>query len=435
MKTSLLALSLSFVGLFSTAADAAPLDPNAWYRLTTEFQGECKSLDVINDDKKDKLHLAPTDDVSGQHWKLTPVGDGYYRLTTMFTGPGKSLDIINGGNQDTPTLAPTGNYLGQHWKLTPNGDGTYRMTTRWKGTGRSLDIVNDAKAETPILAPTGSVSGQAWRLTKETSVGPVPSTLGLSSFYAKYLDAEGLPIVSSSKVPDAALYRVRYMVRQMLSRMPSVRAKLKTHKMRVVVMSTSEVTSNVPEFNGTIGTHTADGRHIDEVRGFGGTLTIPVTLCAEENVLCKKPDGSSTEDIFIHEFAHTLEVGMKEVWGAQFETELAALFAKAKLEGLFANTYAATNASEYFAEGVQSWFNINAEALPGDTIHNYVNTRKELKQYDPALHAFLSRYFPEDENNCSCHEKGAVQTPQDSSVKKKIRLPTMPSTKKPRLFR
>ena len=36
-----------------------------------------------------------------------------------------------------------------------------------------------------------------------------PANLGLDSFYKKYLDADGLPIVASSAVPDSALYRAR----------------------------------------------------------------------------------------------------------------------------------------------------------------------------------------------------------------------------------
>ena len=58
---------------------------------------------------------------------------------------------------------------------------------------------------------------------------------------------------------------------------------------------------------------------------------------------------------------------------------------------------------EYFAEGVQSWFNVNAQANPPNTVHNQVNTRAELKAYDPTLHALLEQYFAADEFKCSCH--------------------------------
>ena len=48
-------------------------------------------------------------------------------------------------------------------------------------------------------------------------------------------------------------------------------------------------------------------------------------------------------------------------------------------EGLWKTKYAAVNSREYFAEGVQSWFNNNR---PPDHDHNHVDTRKELIEYE-----------------------------------------------------
>ena len=69
--------------------------------------------------------------------------------------------------------------------------------------------------------------------------------------------------------------------------------------------------------------------------------------------------------------------------------------------------YAANNIEEYFAEGVQTWFNVNTEvnAEHGNGVHNMVNTREELKRYDPRLHAILSRYFPDTDEHVSRHKK------------------------------
>ena len=61
--------------------------------------------------------------------------------------------------------------------------------------------------------------------------------------------------------------------------------------------------------------------------------------------------------------------------------------------GLWRNTYAATNYKEYWAEGVQSWFNVNKEVLRVDGIHNDINTRRELIKYDPELAKLISKWF------------------------------------------
>ena len=44
--------------------------------------------------------------------------------------------------------------------------------------------------------------------------------------------------------------------------------------------------------------------------------------------------------------------------------------------------YAAKNRAEYFAEGVQCWYNTNRTM---DHDHNHIHTREQLKEYDPAL--------------------------------------------------
>ena len=41
----------------------------------------------------------------------------------------------------------------------------------------------------------------------------------------------------------------------------------------------------------------------------------------------------------------------------------------------------------------------------GDGKHNKINTREELKAYDPGLYAILARYFPEVKEQVSRHKK------------------------------
>lgn len=135
------------------------------YRLTTQWQGQGRSLDIVNDDRDRTPILADTGNFSGQMWNIKRQSNGFYRLTTEWQGEGMSLDVINDGTNNRLQLAPTGNFSGQDWKLTPQGDGFYRLTTMWRGEGMSLDIVNDGTNRTPILARTGDFSGQYWKLT------------------------------------------------------------------------------------------------------------------------------------------------------------------------------------------------------------------------------------------------------------------------------
>ncbi len=148
---------------------SAPFDARCYYRLTTLWQGEGMSLDIVNDGKDNNVPiLARTDNPAGQMWKLTPEANGFYRLTTKWRGT--SLSLANGtGNR--PLLVKSAAVPEQRWKLIPEPNGIYRLTTQAQGDALSLDIVNDSRANNiPILAKTGcNDSGQLWKVT------PVPT--------------------------------------------------------------------------------------------------------------------------------------------------------------------------------------------------------------------------------------------------------------------
>ncbi len=70
-----------------------------------------------------------------------------------------------------------------------------------------------------------------------------------------------------------------------------------------------------------------------------------------------------------------------------------AAYDAAMTAGLFANTYAATNPDEYWAEGVQDWFDTNLTADPANGVHNGIHTRAQLMTYDPGLAALIAEVF------------------------------------------
>jgi hypothetical protein len=129
-------------------------------------------------------------------------------------------------------------------------------------------------------------------------------------------------------------------------------------------------------------------------RGLGGSENDPYCSCAEENLLGLKGDPYAAESIVIHEFAHNLHLrGMNNV-DPTFDTRLRQTYDAAMKAGLWKTKYAATNHHEYFAEGVQSWFDNNRE---NDHDHNHVNTRAELIEYDPGLAAMCREVFGDTE--------------------------------------
>ncbi len=217
---------------------------------------------------------------------------------------------------------------------------------------------------------------------KAGEVSAVPESLKTPAFYKKYISASGYPIVASENVSDYALKEAAYLVNLLLARRPDVRRAMIASGSRMSILAYNEFTTDQPDF-AWLAKNQADKDFWDRrARGLGGSETDPLCSCAEENLLGYPGDPYSTENILIHEFAHNIHLrGMVQV-DKTFDGRVKATYDRAMAAGLWKGKYAATNHHEYFAEGVQSWFDNNREP---DHDHNHVNTRTELIAYDPGL--------------------------------------------------
>ena len=248
------------------------------------------------------------------------------------------------------------------------------------------------------LAQCGAV--RACRASTPTAVPEeVRERLGLDVFYQKHLDAMGVPIVSASEVDDRAFQEACAIIAVMLSKRPEVVAPLRANKVRVGIIGRNQVTSDMPEH------HDLDtmypGTDWDIYRGLGATIDRPLSSVGEENLLGlprgARPDGDpyAGESIMVHEFAHTfLEMGVFFLpEESKAKGELTALYNNALAAGTFDDTYADDTWQEYWAEGVQTWFETNLTAEPPNGIHGPIDTRDELRANDPDLALFISRFF------------------------------------------
>jgi alpha-glucosidase len=219
-------------------------------------------------------------------------------------------------------------------------------------------------------------------------------SLGLDGFYQKYVDANGIPVVSSGAVLDAALIEAGYLALCMLQNVPDVVDALSQSGMRIAVMATGERTQNIPEHA------TLDFATYGRCRGVGGTSARSASSCAEENLLACPGDPYWSENIFVHEFSHTIHrMGLD----ANFDRLLKQTYNAAMARGLWNDaqprsdgtrtTYAGTNYVEYWAEGVQSYFSCNSTV---NQWHNGVNGREALRAYDPDLCDLIAKTLGDD---------------------------------------
>jgi hypothetical protein len=251
--------------------------------------------------------------------------------------------------------------------------------------------------------PEETVSGMEMVTLVDTpKITTPPTTLKLDAFYKKYMNVNGIHVVSSWRVPDSCFYALYVSIKSLTDVMPKeVMESLTSRNTRIGIMARYEGTTDIPEHAFLVNDTTLNWDV--RARGLGGTLEMPFSTCAEENVLAYQIDKYHAEDILIHEFAHTIHnVGIAPVY-PEFNNELQTALDAAVVTGKWKNVYAATNIEEYWAEGVQNWFNVDNDN--GDGKHNKINTREELQRYDPRLYEILARFFPEVNKQISRHKK------------------------------
>lgn len=246
--------------------------------------------------------------------------------------------------------------------------------------------------EEPTFTPTP---------TPPPTLAPPPALLGLEDFYEKYLDADGIHVVASAGVSDEALFRVAATIDEMLADRPDLREAVVAAGARVVVLAPDQLLTDIPEFRDWARQHpdwtTFDGRAMSTVRGLGPTLQVPVTVIAEELVLCY-PDQPYRGDVLVHEVAHMvldLAVGGPSGTGG-FWQQVNLRLTQALQQGLWRYTYAASNADEYWAVAVEAWFDVGGSG-------NGVDTREELEAYDPAIARLVREVFGDAKLSSSCH--------------------------------
>ena len=294
-----------------------------------------------------------------------------------------------------------------------DGDKPARRRVRWTAGRAALRaaLPVTATAAIAIASPApaqqdaGLMAHARIRDYGQFLVRQPPASLGLDPFYRKYTDAEGIPIVSSARVPDAALLVARDIVDAELANRPDIRDELVREHARVGVMAIDEGTTDLPEQRdwkkptrddprltrcerahyGTIAGMTDQQYWDSRARGMGGLYT----TSAAENLLGVPHTRYYGENILVHEFSHNILSAIEKIDPGLYG-RVEAAYRHAKANGLWEGTYAAVTIQEYWAEGTQYWFNSNKVfELP----RVFVLSDQDLKRYDPMLYAVLGEVY------------------------------------------
>ena len=213
----------------------------------------------------------------------------------------------------------------------------------------------------------------------------VRNTFGLDPFYQQWIDVGGVPVLASAETNPYAVKEAAYLIKQMIGHRQDVLQALAENGVRFSVMAYTEMTTQIPEHSYLRPDFYWDIR----ARGLGGQTT----SCGEENLLNYLNDPYWTENTLIHEFAHTLHRNGLNMVDPGFDSRIGLTYDAAINKGLWKGTFASTDRDEYWAEGVQSWFHANANEKNDPALHNNIDTRAELKAYDPDLARLLTEVF------------------------------------------
>lgn len=119
----------------------------------------------------------------------------------------------------------------------------------------------------------------------------VPDSLQLSSFYKKYCDAEGIPVVSSAVVSNEALVRAARILPLMLAKRADVKQAMIDQRCKVMIIGEQEEVCDLPEYAHICDTPEHVAYWNRRARGFGGAPEDAFSAsCGEENLLCLEGD-------------------------------------------------------------------------------------------------------------------------------------------------
>lgn len=220
---------------------------------------------------------------------------------------------------------------------------------------------------------------------------------GAGSPYHQTCSVLGIHILAGDAVDPEALHRAGDLIHATLGSRPGPAAAMAG--VRVLIAAEGERTSSVPSLRAYL--DRTDGRFNDRVRG----VWIPqlaATVVGEENLMCRTTDNYRGESVLLHELSHGIHLHAMPKVDPTFGSRLDTAYADAMEARIWGETYATANVHEYFAEGVQSYFDANKHGEGWQGLHGPISTRAALMAADPVLHELIREVYGEPRWSMPC---------------------------------
>ncbi len=253
-----------------------------------------------------------------------------------------------------------------------------------------------------------------WRFTpmqKQPSVIAPPDKFKFNPFYEKFTWAREFPVLGSAKVGDEALLKANDTIRKMFAYRHDLLKALINDNAKVVVLAKGELLTDLPEFaDERAQASPAMSRHCDY------TIEKKVIVVPEENLLGGLGDPASGRCLLVGQMAKAVfsvaasrevderfttvrrdsqQYEQRLIWNkssepiermdVRFELRVRETFDASIKQGLWQGTPPARNTAEYWATGVEAYFDAAGRGFPPVGSPRPITTREQLQAYDPAL--------------------------------------------------
>ncbi|MDY7104370.1 MAG: hypothetical protein S0880_24555 [Actinomycetota bacterium] len=234
-------------------------------------------------------------------------------------------------------------------------------------------------------------------------VVPLVPADGYDEFYDQYCTSRlGVRIVADEAVDPDALVAAAELVDVVLADRPDIVTRLVDGDLRIGVLDRDDDAPEMPEYRDL-------PRLFPDVdwtaaRAYGARPGRPLMVVPEENLLCRDDDTYPGQSVFLHEIGHTVLDMAVIPADPTFEDRVEAAYEAAMASGVYVDSYATVNADEYWAEGVQDYFDASRprdESRSGG-FDSRVADRRSLLELDPTLHALVAEVFGDNGWRFAC---------------------------------
>jgi hypothetical protein len=247
-----------------------------------------------------------------------------------------------------------------------------------------------------------------WRykpVRRQPSVIAPPAKFKVDPYYTKFTFAREFTVLGSKKVSDAAMLKANDTIRKMFAYRHDILKAIIADGGRLVVLGRAEKLSDLPEFK-----EARKKPDFEEVRYLDYTPALKLMVVPEENVLGSAGEPFAGQCMVVGVFARAMyqvtalrpadpnfdrrrdkqqyELRVKRI-DVEFDNKLRKLHEAAPDKGLWKGTPAARHRADYWAAGVEAYFDAAGDGQAPNGADRPITTREALKVYDPDLYALV----------------------------------------------